>query len=126
MKLGRLSSLDLQNARVFVVVPAYNEARLIGRTLSSIPAWVEAGKATLTVNGERMEHLPVNNGYAPVRVVWKPVLTSSDAILRLAREASADDACIGLAGRNRVETTPVLPRTGTASSHPETLPASLQ
>ncbi len=32
----------------------------------------------------------------PVRVVWKPVLTSSDAILRLAREASADDACIGL------------------------------
>ena len=36
-----------------------------------IPEWVEAGKASLKINGERMEHLPVNNGYAPVRVVWK-------------------------------------------------------
>jgi hypothetical protein len=36
-----------------------------------IPEWVEPGKATLTVNGERMAHLPTNNGYAPVRVVWK-------------------------------------------------------
>jgi DUF1680 family protein len=36
-----------------------------------IPEWVEPGKATLKVNGERMEHLPQNNGYAPVRVIWK-------------------------------------------------------
>lgn len=28
-------------ARVAVVVPAYNEARLIGRTLGSVPAWVD-------------------------------------------------------------------------------------
>lgn len=32
----------------------------------------------------------------PVRVVWKPVLTSSDAIRRVALEANADDACVGL------------------------------
>jgi L-arabinose isomerase len=32
----------------------------------------------------------------PVRVVWKPVLTDSDAIRRLALEANADDAVIGL------------------------------
>lgn len=36
-----------------------------------IPEWVEPGQATLKVNGERMEHLPTSNGYAPVRVVWK-------------------------------------------------------
>lgn len=32
----------------------------------------------------------------PVRVVWKPVLTDSDAIRRTALEANADDAVIGL------------------------------
>ena len=32
----------------------------------------------------------------PARVVWKPVLTGSDAIRRLALEANADDACIGV------------------------------
>jgi L-arabinose isomerase len=31
-----------------------------------------------------------------VRVVWKPVLTDSDAIRRLCLDATADDACIGL------------------------------
>ena len=36
-----------------------------------IPEWCEDGSATLKVNGEPMEHLPQNNGYAPVRVVWK-------------------------------------------------------
>ena len=30
------------------------------------------------------------------RVVWKPVLTNADAIRRLALEANADDACIGI------------------------------
>ncbi|WP_116948168.1 L-arabinose isomerase [Jiangella endophytica] len=35
-------------------------------------------------------------GGIPVRVVWKPVLTSSDAIRRVALEANADDACVGL------------------------------
>ncbi len=33
---------------------------------------------------------------APVRVVWKPVLTDSDAIRRTALEANADDRVIGL------------------------------
>src|SRR3954468_910645 len=32
----------------------------------------------------------------PVKVVVKPVLTGSDEILRLCREADADDACIGV------------------------------
>ncbi|WP_158867029.1 L-arabinose isomerase [Leifsonia sp. AG29] len=32
----------------------------------------------------------------PVRVVWKPVLTDSDAIRRIALEANADDRVIGL------------------------------
>ncbi len=35
-------------------------------------------------------------GDIPVRVVWKPVLTSADAIRRVALEANADDACVGL------------------------------
>jgi glycosyltransferase involved in cell wall biosynthesis len=35
-----LSGDELGGARVFVVVPAYNEARLIGRTLAGIPPWV--------------------------------------------------------------------------------------
>ena len=32
----------------------------------------------------------------PARIVWKPVLTDSDAIRRLALDANADDACIGV------------------------------
>ena len=32
----------------------------------------------------------------PVRVVWKPVLTTPDEIARLALEANAADACVGL------------------------------
>jgi DUF1680 family protein len=35
-----------------------------------IPEWCDKG-AILKVNGEQMDHLPQNNGYAPVRVVWK-------------------------------------------------------
>lgn len=33
-----------------------------------------------------------------IRIVWKPVLTSSDAIRRMMLEANSDDACIGLIG----------------------------
>jgi L-arabinose isomerase len=33
-----------------------------------------------------------------IRIVWKPVLTSSDAIRRTILEANSDDACIGLIG----------------------------
>jgi L-arabinose isomerase len=32
----------------------------------------------------------------PVRVVWKPVVTTSDAIRRVCLDATADDACIGV------------------------------
>src|SRR5512140_304691 len=32
----------------------------------------------------------------PVRVVWKPVLTTAEAIRRLCIDASADDACLGV------------------------------
>ncbi|MEC3998678.1 L-arabinose isomerase [Actinacidiphila sp. DG2A-62] len=33
---------------------------------------------------------------APARLVWKPVLTGSDAIAALVRQAEADPACVGL------------------------------
>jgi len=33
-----------------------------------------------------------------IRIVWKPVLTSSDAIRRTILEANADDSCLGLIG----------------------------
>ncbi|QIZ99478.1 L-arabinose isomerase [Leifsonia sp. PS1209] len=36
------------------------------------------------------------SGDVPVRIVWKPVLTDADAIRRIALEANADDAVIGL------------------------------
>ena len=32
----------------------------------------------------------------PAKIVWKPVLKSSDAIRRMALEANADDACLGV------------------------------
>ena len=32
----------------------------------------------------------------PLSVVWKPVLTTADAIRRLCLEASSADACVGL------------------------------
>ena len=32
----------------------------------------------------------------PATVVWKPVLTDSDAIRRMALEANADDRCVGV------------------------------
>mgnify|MGYP001035879176 CR=1 FL=1 len=32
----------------------------------------------------------------PARIVWKPVLTSADAIRRVCLDASSDDACIGV------------------------------
>ena len=32
----------------------------------------------------------------PVRVVFKPVLTTADEILRLCREANSSDSCVGL------------------------------
>lgn len=36
------------------------------------------------------------DGQVPVRVVWKPVLTSADAIRRLFLEANSDDKCVGV------------------------------
>ena len=35
------------------------------------PEWVEPNSVKLTVNADRIAHVPQNNGYAPVRVVWK-------------------------------------------------------
>jgi L-arabinose isomerase len=36
------------------------------------------------------------SGAAPVRIVWKPVLTTSEGIHRMALEANADPRCIGV------------------------------
>ncbi len=35
-------------------------------------------------------------GDVPVRIVWKPVLTTADAIRRMCRDASAADSCVGV------------------------------
>ncbi len=35
-------------------------------------------------------------GDVPVRIVWKPVLTTSDAIRRMCRDASSADSCVGV------------------------------
>src|SRR5690606_41285335 len=37
-----------------------------------------------------------SNSAVPVRIVWKPVLTSSDAIRRRCLEANSSDSCIGV------------------------------
>ncbi|RKS75628.1 L-arabinose isomerase [Motilibacter peucedani] len=36
------------------------------------------------------------SGQIPVRIVWKPVLTTADAIRRACLDATADDTCIGV------------------------------
>jgi dolichol-phosphate mannosyltransferase len=41
MNAPAVPCVEAERSGVFVVVPAYNEARLIGRTLAGIPAWVE-------------------------------------------------------------------------------------
>jgi len=46
-----------------------------------------SGKIAASLDGEST---------VPVRVVWKPVLTTADEILNLCREASRDTRCIGL------------------------------
>lgn len=57
------------------------------------------GEDTLRQVAEQSQEVARALGEAddiPVRVVWKPVLTSADAIRRVALEANADDACVGL------------------------------
>ncbi len=40
----------------------------------------------------------------PLRVAWHPVLTDADAIRRVALEATADDACVGVGVITRMHT----------------------
>ncbi|MGV8966740.1 MAG: L-arabinose isomerase [Cellulomonas sp.] len=57
------------------------------------------GEDTLRQVAEQSQEIARAIGAAdqvPVKVVWKPVLKSSDAIRRMALEANADDACIGV------------------------------
>jgi len=57
------------------------------------------GEDTLRQVAEQSQEIARAIGAAdqvPVKIVWKPVLKSSDAIRRMALEANADDACIGV------------------------------
>lgn len=45
---------------------------------------------------QRVARLLDESGDVPVRIVWKPVLTDSDAIRRAALDATSDDSCIGV------------------------------
>jgi DUF1680 family protein len=73
-----------------------------------IPEWVEQGKATLTVNGERMAHLPVNKGYAPVRVVWKDGDTVELDLPMPVRRVKADPRVEADKGRVALQRGPVV------------------
>ena len=52
--------------------------------------------AQVAEQSQAIARLLDESGAVPARVVWKPVLTGSDAIRRLALEANASDACIGV------------------------------
>jgi L-arabinose isomerase len=73
--------------------------------LSTLEAWFVTGSQQLygeEVLQQVAEHSRLiaqglsGSAQIPVKVVFKPVLTTPDSILRLCREASADDRCIGL------------------------------
>src|SRR4029078_13238108 len=57
------------------------------------------GKETLGKVGDNARaiarHLD-ESGALPVRVVWKPALTSAEAILKVCQEASASPTCVGV------------------------------
>jgi len=52
--------------------------------------------ATVAENSSKIAASLDGETTLPVRVVWKPVLTTADEILNLCREASRDSQCIGL------------------------------
>ncbi|ROS76672.1 L-arabinose isomerase [Cellulomonas sp. PhB143] len=57
------------------------------------------GEETLRQVAEQSQAVAAQLGAAgdvPVRVVWKPVLTDADAILRAMLDAGADDGCLGV------------------------------
>jgi len=59
------------------------------------------GEATLRQVAEQSRGIAdqlSNSDALSIRVVWKPVLTSSDAIRRLVLDANSDDNCVGLIG----------------------------
>jgi L-arabinose isomerase len=47
-------------------------------------------------NSRRIAESLDRSGKLPVRVVWKPILTSDEAILSVCREANASPACVGV------------------------------
>jgi L-arabinose isomerase len=52
--------------------------------------------AKVAANSSKIASSLDSESALPVRVVWKPVLTTADEILNLCREASRDSRCIGL------------------------------
>ncbi len=74
----------------------------LSTTLEAFEVWFATGSQSLygdeTLRQVAEQSQAVADGLAglPVRVVWKPVLTDSASIHRLALEANADDAVIGV------------------------------
>jgi L-arabinose isomerase len=57
------------------------------------------GDDTLAQVAEQSQQIAAALGAAaevPIRIVWKPVLTSADAIRRVCLDATADDRCVGV------------------------------
>ncbi len=52
--------------------------------------------AQVATNSKEIAASLDGNQELPAHLVWKPVLTSSEAILALCREANSNDACVGL------------------------------
>jgi len=71
-------------------------------TLDAYEVWFATGsqllygEETLRQVAEQSRAVAAGLSALPVRVVWKPVLTDSDSIRRLALEANADDRVIGV------------------------------
>jgi L-arabinose isomerase len=88
-------------------MPSANTASANNTSLEHYEVWFLTGSQHLygrrrpraggsAVAGDRATALDASRCNVPVKLVWKPVLTDSDAIRRTALEANADDRVIGV------------------------------